>query len=149
MCECVCIYMCVCVYMYVCMCIILILLQLFHSPDSEPAFLFWWWQPENMFHFLWILSKSDLMKKLSNIVAPGKWSKLCVSVFLCKSRGLNLELDRKWEVSYHSVVLRSHRRSLLCSVWKWLFSDLHLVETHSALHTVWVQFAGWLLVDVC
>lgn len=115
MCECVCIYMCVCVYMYVCMCIILILLQLFHSPDSEPAFLFWWWQPENMFHFLWILSKSDLMKKLSNIVAPGKWSKLCVSVFLCKSRGLNLELDRKWEVSYHSVFWEA-TEDLCCAV---------------------------------
>ena len=63
--------------------------------------------------------------------------------------GLNLELDRKLEVTWHSVILGILRECL---------QDLRMIfhksttlggNSHSALHTVNVWFANWLLADVC
>lgn len=145
MCECVCVYICIYIYIYV----ILILLQLFLSPDSEPAFLFWWWQPENMFHFLWILSKSDLMKKQSIWYCRPQASGLnSVSAFSSvKVEGWALSWTGNERLA--NILWFWEATEDLCRVWERLFSDLHSVETHSALHTVWVQFAGWLRVAVC
>lgn len=70
--------------------------------------------------------------------APGKSLKLHISLFISEIMELNLQLDRKLEITSHSGILGSLRKFLVLGG-----------NSHSALHAVKVWFTNWLLADVC
>lgn len=151
-CVCVHIYVCLCVY--VCMYVILILLQHFLTWFWASLFILmmatWEYVPFSV-NFVKVRLNEETIYLI--LWVPGKWPKLRVNVFICKRKELNLELDKKKkkvrdELTCHGSV-KPRKVFAVQSVRIVSLRPTHLVETHSALHTIWVQFAGWLLVGVC
>lgn len=84
-------HVCVWVCMYVCVCVILILLKLFLTWFWASLFILmiatWEYVPFSV-NFVKVRLTEETVYLI--LWAPGKWPKLHVSVFICKSSGLNL-----------------------------------------------------------